>query len=111
MKRYQDHLIQALKDPEEAEGYLNAVLETGDPKMFLVALHNVVEARGGMLCLSRKIKMSRSNLYKMLSRNGHPEIQSLHKVLAALGLSLAVSIRNQRGKGPISRLASGKSKK
>ena len=95
MKHYQEDLIEALKDPEEAVGYLNAVLETKDPKMFLVALRNVAEARGGMVRLSRKIKMSRSNLYKMLSRNGHPEIQSLHKVLAAFGLSLAVSAKNK----------------
>ena len=96
MKRYQDTLIQALKDPEEAVGYLNAVLETKDPRMFLVALRNVVEAQGGMLHLSRKIKMSRTNLYKMLSKNGHPEIQSLHKVLEAFGLSLSVSVKGRR---------------
>ena len=95
MKRYQKYLIEALKDPEEAAGYLNAVFETKDPKMFLVALRNVAEARGGMVRLSRKIKMSRANLYKMLSKNGHPEIQSLHKVLAAFGLSLAVAVKEK----------------
>ena len=99
LKRYQDDLIEALKDPEEAAGYLNAVLEEGDKRMFLIALRNVAEARGGMLRLSRRIKMSRANLYKMFSRNGHPEIQSLHKVLRAFGLSLAVSAKGN-GKQP-----------
>ena len=99
MKRYHDYLIQTLKDPQEAVGYLNAVLEDWDKKMFLIALRNVAEAHGGMVRLSKKTKMSRSNLYKMLSKNGHPEIQSLHKVLEAFGFSLAVSIKgNSRGR-------------
>ncbi len=53
MKTYQESLIQALKDPEEAAGYLNAVLAEGGSKMFLVALRNVAEANGGM---GQKIK-------------------------------------------------------
>jgi len=94
MKRYHDYLIQALKDPKEAAAYLNVALEEGDARMLLVALRNVAEARGGMLHLSRKTKMSRSHLYKMLSKNGHPEVQSLDKVLDALGLSLMISVKN-----------------
>jgi DNA-binding phage protein len=43
---YHDYLIQSLKDPKEAEGYLNAALEDGDPRVFLQALRNVAEARG-----------------------------------------------------------------
>ena len=98
MKSYQDYLIETLKNPEEAIGYLNAVLETKDPRMFLVALRNVAEAHGGMVRLSKKTKMSRANLYKMLSKNGHPEIQSLHKVLGAFGFSLAVSLKENSRK-------------
>ena len=90
-KSYQESLIEDLKDPEEAAGYLNAVLAEGDKKMFLVALRNVAEAHGGMVQLSRQTKLSRPNLYRMLSRTGHPEIQSLHKVLNAVGLTLQVS--------------------
>jgi len=91
MKRYQETLIEALKDPEEASGYLNAALEAGDRKMFLVALRNVAEAHGGMMRLSRKTRLSRPNLYRMLSLKGHPEVQSLHKILEAFGLTLRVS--------------------
>ena len=96
MKRYQDSLIQALKDPEEAAGYLNAVLAEGDKKLFLVALRNVVAARGGMVKLSRQTKLSRPNLYRMLSKDGHPEIQSIHKVLEAFGLTLHVSPKSTK---------------
>ena len=105
MKSYQDYLIETLKNPEEAIGYLNAVLETKDPRMFLVALRNVAEAHGGMVRLSKKTRMSRSNLYKMLSKKGHPEIQSLFKVLEAFGFSLAVSIKGKDRKRSIFRKA------
>ncbi len=96
MKTYQESLIKALRDPEEAAGYLNAVLAEEDPKMFLVALRNVAEAHGGMVQLSRKTKLSRPNLYRMLSKAGHPEIQSLHRVLSAFGLSLYVAATDSK---------------
>lgn len=96
MKRYQESLIRALKNPEEAAGYLNAVLEEGDQRMFLVALRNVAEAYGGMVKLARKTKLSRPNLYRMLSKGGHPEIQSIYRILVAFGLSLQVSFKKSK---------------
>ena len=44
---YQQVLIEALKNPEEAAAYLNAALEEGDRETFLLALRNVAEANGG----------------------------------------------------------------
>ena len=41
---YQEYLIKSLKDPEEAIGYLNAALESGDIEVFLIAIHHVVQA-------------------------------------------------------------------
>lgn len=43
---YQTYLIESLKDPDEAVGYLNTALEGGDIEVFLVALHNVIQAQG-----------------------------------------------------------------
>ena len=90
-RSYHESLTEYLKDPKNAAGYLNAVLEEGDYRMFLVALRNVAEANGGILRLSRKTKLSRPNLYRMLSKNGKPEIYSLYKVLKTFGLILSVS--------------------
>ena len=95
-KRYQDVLIQDLKNPEEAAGYLNAVLEDGDYCLFLAALRNVAEAHGGMLALSKKAKLSRPNLYRMLSKTGRPEIQSIHKILKSFGLALSIAPENSK---------------
>ena len=88
---YHDYLMKRLKDPEEAAAYLSVALEEGDYPMFLVALRNVAEAHGGLLDLSRKTKMSRPNLYRMLSKTGRPEIYSLYQILKVFGLKLSVS--------------------
>jgi len=66
--------------------------------LFLVALRNIAEAHGGMLRLSKKTKLSRPNLYRMLSQNGHPEIQSLCKVLEAFSLNLRIAAKNTPSK-------------
>ena len=96
MKRYQDYLIKALKDPEEAAGYLNAALEDGDERMFLVALRNVAEARGGFTRLSRNTKLNRANLYKIFSKKGNPEVQTLCQILNQFGLRVAVATKKER---------------
>lgn len=90
MKKYHDSLIKALKNPEEAAEYLNAAIEEGDTEMLLVALRNVAEAHGGMSKLSRGAKLNRANLYKMLSKNGNPEIKTLDQVLHVFGLRITV---------------------
>ncbi len=93
MKKYHDYLIETLKNPSEAAGYLNAALEQGDRDMFLVALRNVAEARGGMAKLSRGAKLNRANLYRVFSKNGNPEIQTLARILNNFGLRLAVATK------------------
>ncbi|MBI3252907.1 MAG: putative addiction module antidote protein [Candidatus Omnitrophica bacterium] len=90
LKAYHESLIEALKDPKQAAEYLNVALEEGDPKMFLVALRNVAEACGGMSKVSRRTKLNRANLYKIFSKSGNPEVQTLSHILKTFGLRLAV---------------------
>lgn len=42
---YHEDLLERLRDPEYAAGYLNAVLEEGDEAAFQLALRDVAEAR------------------------------------------------------------------
>ncbi len=93
-KSYHESLIKALKDPREAAAYLNATLEEGDEKLFLAALKNVAEARGGMAKLSHTTKLSRPNLYRVFSKTGNPEIQTLTNILDIFGLRLAVAAKS-----------------
>ena len=90
-KNYQDSLLESLVDANEAAAYLNAVLEDGDNEVFLLALRNVADARvGGMSKLAEATGLNRESLYRMLSENGNPELNSLSRSLQALGLKLAV---------------------
>ena len=90
-KDYQEYLINSLKDPEEAAEYLNAALEENNPKIFLLALRNVVEALGGVATVAKKSKLNRENLYRILSKQGNPALDSLGGILKAVGLKLAIA--------------------
>lgn len=87
---YQDYLIESLKDPKEAAGYLNAALSGGDIKIFLLALQNVVQAQGGITALAKKIHKSRTSLYKSLSEDGNPYLKSANELLTAMDMHLIV---------------------
>jgi probable addiction module antidote protein len=90
---YKEHLKEALADPLEAASYLNAAMEEGNKELFLLALRNVAEARlGGMSKLAASTGLNRESLYRMLSENGNPELNSLDRLLHALGLKLAVEV-------------------
>ena len=43
---YHSYLIESLKNPERAEGYLEAALEENDLKLLQKAVKNVIEAIG-----------------------------------------------------------------
>ncbi|HVN96781.1 MAG TPA: addiction module antidote protein [Syntrophorhabdaceae bacterium] len=87
---YQKDLIESLKDPREAAAYLNAAIEENDRAIFLLALRNVAKAHGGMASIAEKAKLNRESLYRMLSKKGNPEIESLYSLLNAMGLRLAI---------------------
>ena len=91
---YQEALLQALRDPNEAAEYLNAALEEGDKEMFLLALRNVAEAQGGIGRLAEKTSLNRESLYRMLSDRGNPELKSLDSLLHGLGLRLAIQVQD-----------------
>src|SRR3954453_11148167 len=87
---YRETLLASLRSPDEAAHYLNACLEDGDPHVFLLALRDVADARGGIRALSEETQLNRESLYRMLSRSGNPSLDSLSSVLGACGLRLAI---------------------
>lgn len=91
-ENYQIELISSLRaDPSLAAEYLNAALEDGNPDIFLLALRNVAKAYGGITRLSEACHLNRENLYRIFSKEGNPEWDSLVKILKALGLNLKVA--------------------
>jgi probable addiction module antidote protein len=95
---YRESLLESLKNPDEAAQYLNACLEDEDARVFLLALRDVADARGGIRDLSRNARLNRESLYRMLSRSGNPSLDSLTAVLNACGLRLAVQSTASRRK-------------
>lgn len=87
---YHGELMKILKDPEGASAYLNAALEAGDKKAFLLALRNILEARGGMTRISHHSKINRVSLYKMLSVNGNPAFENILRLFQTAGIHLQV---------------------
>ena len=93
-KSYKEHLLKELQDPQEAAAYLDACLKDEDPSVFLLALKDVAEARGGMTKLSRKSTLNRQSLYRSLSRRGNPKLVSVCSILSSLGLELHITPTN-----------------
>ena len=87
---YEAWLLEQLKDPAEAAAYVEAVLEEGDQGAVMLALRQVAQARGGIAAVARKAKLTREATYKMLSKQGNPELRSLKALLKATGLRIAV---------------------
>ena len=95
-KPYEEGLLKALQDPNEAAEYLNASLEeaieSDDIQLFLLALKDIAKAKG-MSRVAGLAKLNRESMYKMLSRNGNPEFGSLWNLLNTLGLKFAIEAK------------------
>ena len=83
---------ELLRDPENAALYLAEFLASGDMELFREGLRHVAKAQeGGISAVAEQAELGRANLYKALSRNGNPQMGTISKTLAALGLKLTVT--------------------
>jgi probable addiction module antidote protein len=88
---FQELLLENLKDPQEAAAYLKAALEDEDERIFLLALRDVFNARGGSIAdLAQETNLNKQNLYRMLSKKGNPRLTSLVTVLHAIGFEMDI---------------------
>lgn len=92
---YEEGLTRDLAGPEEAAAYLNAALEEGSQEVFLMALRDIADAQG-MARLSKKARLNRESMYRMLSGKGNPQLSSLASILESVGLRLSVEVREPR---------------
>ena len=60
-------------------------------RIYLAALRTVAEAKG-MARLAKAAGVPRESLYRALSSSGNPRFSTLHAVLQAAGLKMAVEI-------------------
>jgi|SRR3989304_3824859 len=79
------------RDPEFAAEYLKAALEdTEEPRVLLVVLRQLAEAKGGVAKIAKAAGVERESLYRALSPQGNPRLSTLTAVLKAVGLKLSV---------------------
>lgn len=88
-KSYDAFLYEQLRDPELAAEYLTAAAEEDSPELFLIALRNVAEARGGISAIADATSLNRQTMYRTLSNEGNPTLSTLMTILRAMGLNLA----------------------
>ncbi|MCD2171965.1 addiction module antidote protein [Rhizobium sp. C4] len=81
-----------LDSEEKIALYLDAAFEDGDAAVIAAALGDVSRAKG-MSQVARDAGVSRENLYRALSAEGHPEFATVMKVIKALGYDLAIRQR------------------
>ncbi len=77
---YKEMLLEGLRNPEEAEQYINAALEEGDDTVLLLALRDVAEAYG----------ISQTAPDQWLSQTESAQLSGLIQILNTLGLQLVV---------------------
>ena len=80
-----------LRTPEEMAAYLEASIaeSDGDATFVAKALGDIARAKG-MATLARETGLGRESLYKALSAEGNPQLDTVLRVTKALGLQLSV---------------------
>jgi probable addiction module antidote protein len=82
-----------LEDDEAIAFYLEDAMDSGDARVIAGAIGDVARAKG-MAELAAKSGLSRESLYRALSEDGNPRLDTLMKVLTALGIKLTVAPAN-----------------
>ena len=88
-KSYEVNLMQSLLDPEEAAAYIDAVMELEDKAALLLALRQVAKAHG-MAEVARNAALGEKTLFKALSDDGNPTLETMNRILHSVGLRLSV---------------------
>ncbi len=81
-------VTEFLDSEERIALFLEAAFEDGDPALIAAALGDVARARG-MTEMAKETGISREALYRALSKDGHPEFNTILKVMKAFGLRLS----------------------
>ena len=92
-------LLSGLTDPKEAAAYVEACLRekmADRTPLLLKALMDVAKAHG-LSHLSGGSESKRRGLYKALSPEGNPSLQTLETILEQLGLEITVRPARRAG--------------
>jgi len=95
-KNYEESLLEALKNSEEALAYLNAALMDDDKEVFLLALQHVLKAQGiDISAFAKETQITRQNIYHMLSKKGNPRWHNFRSIIDAMGLQFKLEAKHK----------------
>ena len=86
-KLHEWNILDSLDSEEAIAAYLEAALEENDTKFLIIAIGDIVRARGINL-IAKKMEVNRESLYKSLSGNTKPNFETIVKAIDALGLKM-----------------------
>ena len=97
-RSYREGLLNRLRVDENLQiAHLKAAAEDSEmPDVFLLALRDVVEARG-IAQFAEESELNREHLYRILSKDGNPKLDSLFKILNALGIIMTFQKKPKAG--------------
>jgi probable addiction module antidote protein len=79
-----------LTTPEAIAAYLNDAISSGEAEDLIAALGTVARVKG-MSVIARDTGLGRESLYKALSGSSSPAFATISRVIASLGLRMAVT--------------------
>ena len=92
---HEEVMQEFLQKPGAIKEFLNATLEQymedGDFNGFYRSLEYVIKAQDNISDFAKKTKISRATLYDIFKGKKEPKIQTLAKILAALGYKIQVA--------------------
>jgi probable addiction module antidote protein len=97
-RSYRSWQLERLANPKIAADYLNASLKDSS-EIFLRALGNVAQARQ-MAKVARDAGVQRETLYRSLSEQGNPTLDTLSSILKAVGLKIFIGVEGVDGPTP-----------
>ena len=77
-------------DPALALEVINGILADGDQAELLTVLRQMAQAFGGVQAVAEQAHLNPTQLYRTLSPQGNPALNSLTAILKAMGMRLAV---------------------
>lgn len=83
-------MAEFLNTKKLQKGYLDYVAKEGTPEELIEAINTVARAKG-MSRTAKKAGMARASLYKALSSEGNPTLDTLKKIANAVGYKLNIS--------------------
>jgi probable addiction module antidote protein len=80
-----------IREPEDVVDFFNDALESGNSPYIASVLGTIARSEG-MSKIAEKTGVNRQALYTALSENGNPTLETLLKVMSALGIKLKCEV-------------------